>query len=1051
MLFVPELSYNLCSVSQAVLSDKEVTFNKNGCTVREENGKIIATAKQKGNLFYLNHVDDDDMQQTANTATLKKTVQFNLTVSETEKETQKENQKETQIETQKENQKETQKENQKGNQKETQKENQKENQKETQKENQDEKQKENQKDASSSKLDIEPRIALMTHEQKWHSRYGHLGVQSLKRLAQEKMVTGLKDFNPSKDQELCKPCIDGKIHRQKFPKDGGTRAEEVLELVHTDVCGKLDTESLSGAQYFITFIDDKSRYTTAYVLKFKSQALEKFKEWKTMVEKMSGKPLKSVRSDNGGEYISKEFELYLKQNGISHQTTVKKTPEQNGVAERMNRTLIEAVRSLLSESNLHKRFWAEALMTSIYLRNRSPTSAVSGMTPYEVWTGRKPCVDNLRIFGCICYSHIPKDERKKLDPKAKQAIHMGYGTETKGYRLFDPKTKKVFYSRDVIFDESRFTQSPTKQTELQIIPEESEEDIPEPVKDMQHRSEARPQNQPNNIPEPEEDMQHRAGSRPRNPPNHYGEWVFSVESEESEPKTVKQALSSSHADDWSNAMSNEVNSLKKNNVWTLVELPAGRKAIGSKWIFKQKRDADGNVERYKARLVAQGYNQTYGVDYDETFSPVVRFESIRTIIGMAAKQGLALEQMDVKTAFLNGELQETIYMKQPEGFIEPGKENLVCLLHRSIYGLKQSARCWNFELDKQMKKMGFKQSETDPCIYVQVMKDGTFIIAIYVDDIILGGLSNAVMKKMKASLSEKFDVEDMGRLHHFLGVKIIQNPQNNEIWIGQSAYSKDLLRRFRMNESKPVDTPFDSSSKLKKAQEGEQKCDQQQYQSAVGSLLYLSTKTRPDIAYAVGVVCRYSSNPTSTHWTAVKRIMRYLQGTLNLGLLYTDDADRQCIGYSDADWAGDTDDRKSTTGYVFMLSGAAISWKSKKQTVVALSTAEAEYMALTSTIQEAMWMRNLLTDLQEDISKPTTIFEDNQSAICMAKNRQCKGQSKHIDIKYHFVREKISEGRVEIEHCETANMLADTFTKGLPRPKFQKMRELIGMVDSLHV
>ena len=406
-------------------------------------------------------------------------------------------------------------------------------------------------------------------------------------------------------------------------------------------------------------------------------------------------------------------------------------------------------------------------------------------------------------------------------------------------------------------------------------------------------------------------------SRIRNPPNYYGEWVnlAKTESVSTEPKNVNQALSSKDADQWKQAMENEINSLKKNKVWSLVKLPQGKKAIGSKWIFKQKRDSDGNVERFKARLVAQGYNQTHGVDYDETFSPVVRFESIRAVIALAAKNGIQLQQMDVKTAFLNGELLETIYMKQPEGFAKKGEEGLVCLLHRSIYGLKQSARCWNFELDKQMKSMGFIQSDTDPCIYIQIIEGQAFIVAIYVDDIILGSESMKTVQSMKAALSSKFDIEDMGMLHHFLGVKVIQNLEAGSIWIGQQTYTQDLLIRFKMDNCKPVDTPFETNTKLRKTEEGETTCDRGRYQSAVGSLLYLSTKTRPDIAYAVGVVSRYCSNPSSTHWVAVKRILRYLQGTSNLGLLYSTQFISTVSGYSDADWAGDVGDRKSTTGY----------------------------------------------------------------------------------------------------------------------------------------
>ena len=453
----------------------------------------------------------------------------------------------------------------------------------------------------------------------------------------------------------------------------------MLELVHTDVCGKMDSESLSGKEYFISFIDDKSRHTWTYPIKRKSDSYSVFLEWKSQVERSKDTKLKKLRSDNGGEYISDEFESYLKKEGIIHQRTVRKTPEQNGVAERFNRTVVEAIRSMLSESGLPKKFWAEALATATYLRNRSPTKAVSGMTPIEAWSGVKPNVTHLRVFGSLCFSHIPKDERKKLDFKAQEAIFLGYGLETKGYRLYNLTTQKVFFSRDVIFDEMKF---PNKNTERR-------EEVENRIELEENEYELRDESDLEEVHHEVEAEVTRRSTRERKAPNYFGEWVNMAKEKTEEPKTVKEALNSENKVKWKEAMNNEIESLKKHEVWDLVKLPAGRKAIGSKWIFKCKTDADGNVERYKARLVAQGFTQKYGIDYEETFSPVVRFESVRTVLALAAKLGFKLHQMDIKTAFLNGELEEEIFMRQPEEFIEEGKEEMVCKLKRSIYGLKQ--------------------------------------------------------------------------------------------------------------------------------------------------------------------------------------------------------------------------------------------------------------------------------------------------------------------------------------------------------------------------
>ena len=707
------------------------------------------------------------------------------------------------------------------------------------------------------------------------------------------------------------------------------------------------------------------------------------------------------------------------------------------MAERLNRTLEETVRAMLCESGLPKKFWAEALYTAVYLRNRSPTKALSERTPFEVWHEEKPQVDHLKVFGCICYAHIPKDERKKLDSKAREAIFLGYGKEKKGYRLYDISTKKTFYSRDVVFCEEKFTTSEDEKndkTEVTEITQNLQEPMSvEVVNDLEEEESDHNEN--------EEQVRPR---RTRRAPDYYGEWVYLAENEIREPKSVSEVMSSNEKEKWINAMENEIESLKKHDVWELVDLPEGRKTVGCKWIYKLKHDEDGNIERYKARLVAQGFSQKEGIDYDETFSPVVRFESIRTVIALAAQFGLKLHQMDVKTAFLNGELKEKIYMKQPPGYVVEGKENLVCLLHKSLYGLKQSARCWNEELDSTLKKMKFRQSSFDPCIYVKSEEGSIFIIAVYVDDMIFGGEDEETISKMKKVVAKKFDVEDMGELHHFLGVKISQNL--HYIWIGQPAYTKALLKRFSMENSNAVDTPFNVSTKLVKTQESENLCDKTKYQSAIGSLLFLSNRTRPDLSYAVGKTARYSSNPSTTHWSAVKRIMRYLRGTEELGLAYIRNREERFVGYSDADWAGDLDDRISTSGYIFQLSGAPISWRSKKQTCVALSTAEAEYMALASAVQEAIWLERLISDLLNTKEETVTVYEDNQSTISMGKNQQYHGRTKHIEIKYHFVREKVAANAVRIPYCKSENMLADIFTKPLCAPRFKKLCDMIGML-----
>ena len=568
-------------------------------------------------------------------------------------------------------------------------------------------------------------------EDVWHRRYGHLGMRNLQKLANQELVNGF-DYDVAKEINFCESCVEGKHHRHHYPTTGGKCSKEPLGLVHSDLCGKMSTESLSGAENFLTFIDDKTRYVWVYVLKRKDQVFKQFLEWKALVEKSTGRKLKALRTDNGGEYTSAEFEAYLRKEGVRHELTVPKTPEQNGVAERMNRTLVETTRSMLGYSKLPPKFWAEALSTAVYLRNRSPTKAVEGMTPFEAWVGEKPNVGHLRTFGCVAYAHVAKDERKKLDAKARKCVFLGYGTETRGYRLYDPKRAKVFFSRDVVFIEKKhgIEKEPNRDEENRYVQieclgndEQVDEDTGEPP-------------QPTIEEQPEPVV--RRSARERQHPDYYGVRVNVASEVLNEPTSMTEALASPERAKWMDAMDKEMDSLHMNDVWDLVKLPKDRKTVGSKWVFKLKVGPDGLVERHKARLVAQGFSQKQGLDYDETFSPVVRFESLRTVIALAVQNSMKMHQMDVTTAFLNGELQEEVYMKQPESFMSDGQEDLVCKLKRSIYGLKQSPRCWNSALDNKLKQMGFVQAKGDPCLYL-ASEGEMFIIAVYVDDIVLAG------------------------------------------------------------------------------------------------------------------------------------------------------------------------------------------------------------------------------------------------------------------------------------------------------------------------
>ena len=452
--------------------------------------------------------------------------------------------------------------------------------------------------------------------QLWHQRFGHLGVKNLKTLQDEELVEGLK-FNDSKDMQFCEACVEGKQTRNSFPKGQATHATELLEIVHSDVCGPMQTTSLGGHRYFVTFIDDKSRFTAIYFVKNKDEVLQKFKEFEAMATNITGQRIKNLRSDNGGEYSSKEFNDFLTLKGISKQRSVPRTPEQNGVAERMNRTIQETARSMLHAAKLPNDFWGEAVVTAVILRNRSPTKAVKDMTPYESFYGRKPDVAHLKVFGCDAYMHIPKELTKKFDSRSRKCIFVGYSLYRKAYRLFDPRTKKLYESRDVVFVENEFRGRiqhqtvETKKIDSTVKPvfksdeEQLETEYDERVADLETDDE----NNRNAESQDAEDLQEpRRSNRTRKPPERdgfiTGDWWEFEESlntdtyeNTEEPTTIQEALNSSAKVKWKEALDSEYTSLIKNRAWNLVELPKGRKPVGCRWVFKIKHNANGAVER----------------------------------------------------------------------------------------------------------------------------------------------------------------------------------------------------------------------------------------------------------------------------------------------------------------------------------------------------------------------------------------------------------------------------------------------------------------------
>ena len=895
----------------------------------------------------------------------------------------------------------------------------------------------------------------------WHRRLGHAGntrIQgAIKNNAIQGTKIGIRELQYEGD--LCEPCELAKAKRIPFPNQSMPWTTKRLQLVHSDICGPLTPRSLGGNSYFITFTDDFSRVSRVYFLKQKSQALDALKDFVASAENETEEKIKILRTDNGGEYISNAMQNFLKSRGIQHQRTVPDSPQQNGVSERLNRTLLEMARAMMADSELPKCLWAEAISAACYVKNRLPTSCLKdNQTPYECWYGRAPNVEHLRIFGCTAYVHVNDQARQKLDMKSEKMIFVGYQFGTKGYRVYDPKKQKIFVRRNVIFDE----RNPVNTVEFDLTEsssctkdEESAsyQDSSELVK---VKGKLMPARQPSErvnkgrftSPKYEEEFGLQATESDRLLSEHFAligsHWI-------QEPKTWADAMASEHSDKWKEAAEAEYASLLEMQTWDLVDLPADRKPIGSKWVFRVKHKSDGTVDRFKARFVAKGYAQAYGIDYKDTFSPVVKFTSIRAILAFAVQEGLIVHQMDVVTAFLNGILEEEIYIKQPEGFVASGSETKVLKLRRSIYGLKQSPRCWNKVFSDYLLSIGLTQSEADPCIYVKL--EPLVILAVYVDDLIVMTRSEDQMIRIKEDLKRGFKMKDMGELHYCLGISIEKDHRRGGVYLHQKQYIKNMLQKFGLQDAKEVSIPFDHNQRLVKDDGISKSVDKAEYQSLVGSLLYAAVATRPDISYSVGVVARYCANPNQSHLTAAKRILRYLKGTMSYGLVFTNrQGARESIGnqslpigYCDADWASDSDDRKSVSGNLFVYSGAAISWLSKKQHIVALSTTEAEYVSLSIATQEAVWLRRLFRDIGANVSRPMCLNEDNLGALNLAKNSSFHARTKHIDIRFHFIRSMVDNKEIKINYCSTKEMIADVLTKGLDRTSFQKFRQAMGI------
>ena len=937
----------------------------------------------------------------------------------------------------------------------------------------------------------------------WHRRLSHVNFNTLNKISKLSLVRGL----PSKEfhfEGQCSSCIKGKQHKVSYKPIDESKTTSCLHLLHMDLFGPVKIMSLAKKRYCLVVVDDFSRFSWTFYLHSKDEAAEIIKNHITQLERQFDLPVKIIRSDNGTEFKNHVLDAFCSNKGIARQYSVPRTPEQNGVVERKNRTLIEAARTMLADSGLPLTFWAEAVNTACYVQNRVLIVARHEKTAYEVLHKIKPLISFFRVFGCPCFILNVKDSISKFAAKVDAGYFVGYSSTSKAYRAFNSRTKIVEETLNVKFNEASpptITPVPSDLFDLDILnlqPEPSScenniesypdefDSLPQQINIPFHFTNTA--NAPFHISSDDDTSttDSLSSSVAEIPPlphiattdsssssvvdpsssaiipfnkNHpltqiLGDINKGVQTRtqlanfclhavflsQTEPKKYQEALKDNS---WVEAMQDELLQFKRQNVWTLCPLPENKYPIGTRWVFRNKSDDRGIIVKNKARLVVQGYSQEEGIDYDETFAPVARLEAIRLFLAFAIANNIKVFQMDIKSAFLYGTIKEEVYVCQPPGFEDFHHPDWVYRLDKALYGLKQAPRAWYDTLSNFLLSNKFTRGTIDKTLFTQKSGNDLLIVQIYVDDIIFGSSNEHLCTKFSTLMKSKFEMSNLSELQTFLGLQIKQKP--NGIFIHQSKYIKDLLKKFDMENTKPISTPM-ATSKLISQHDMDEFIDQTLYRCMIGSLMYL-TASRPDIMFATCVCARYQSAPKKSHLMSVKRIFRYLKGTPTLGIWYPANQPCKLVGFSDSDYAGCSLTRKSTSGGCQFFANCLVSWQSKKQTSVSTSTTEAEYIAAAHSTAQIIWLQYQLLDFGiTELKTPLNI--DSESALNIIKNPVYHSKTKHIEIRHHFIRDCFDKGLIIPTHVSTTDQIADIFTKSLDSQSFSKLVTRLGMINS---
>ena len=922
------------------------------------------------------------------------------------------------------------------------------------------------------------KICYITNKEKlnlWHRRLGHFS------------INGIRDkISKISINDPCATCSRSKLKRKSFQR-ASNNTTRCLEIIHMDLVGPIK-ESIHGNKYFLSILDDFSRYGWVFFFPNKSDTFSIFYTWFLKIRNTFNTGISYIQTDNGTEFVNHKFKSLCLENGITHRLIIPYNSPQNGRIERLNGTLITAAKSLLSEAKLSHHFWEYAVDTANFLHNRIPHRGIKNRIPFEIFYRTKVDYSHLRVFGCRVFFYIPKSFRAKFDNNTLPGIFLGYNINPPAYKILDITNNKIVLARSVAFFEdipansrllsntqfnppnflpyskirgSDYTSTnifPFKSQQIYTnLPNNHKQEKEEPnnigseiqkkgnkissnetAKEIHTTHPSNSQNELNHIATKNNNTLHRKRKNIETTPfnkrtkNMYNKLTTRppvTQNSFKEPKYFNEIYYLPDKQKWLDAVNEELRNMKRLNVYSPVEsIPEGANTVSSKWVFKYKRNAQGSIIRRKARLVARGFSQKYGIDYNETFSPTLKMDSLRLIISIAIQKGFSINQIDINSAYLNAPLKETIYMKAPEG----QNTHKYWKLNKALYGLKQAGREWNNKLNDEILKMKFRRLKSEPCIYAKESQDKniTCILGVYVDDILILGYENEV-RNIKILIKGIFNIKDIGEVDFVIGIKFEKCKEG--YILHQKNYISTLLEKYSLTKSIPIRTPkpVENMSLRKKT------FDSTAYRSAFGNLLYLAICTRPDILLSVSRAAKRNDKPTYEDWENVIRILRYLKGTINYGIKITNN--KKLNIYADSDFSGDTETRRSTTGFLFTIGNAPISWYSKLQHCVATSTAEAEYYALSECAKHALWYMNVVNELNI-YTKSVDIYIDNKAAIHNSINQSINRRSKHIDIRYHYIRELINDNKIKLSYIRSNDNVADGFTKYLNGPQMDKFR-----------